>query len=184
MILISGLSGCAGVVIGGAATGAAIVHDRRTTGTILDDQSIEFKAKHALHKDEGLRHQAHLNVTSFNKILLLSGEAPNSALKQQAGKIVSSLDQVRHLHNEVRIAAPSSLMSRTGDSITTGKVKTSLIGLKGLEDFDFTRVKVVTENGVVFLMGLVTRKEANAVTDAARRVSGVQKVIKLFEYQD
>lgn len=183
-ILLPGLSGCAGLVIGGAATGASVVHDRRTAGTVVEDQSIELKAKTGLFKDEELRQQTHLNVTSYNNIVLLSGEAPNAVLKQRAGKIVASVEKVRHVHNEVQIAAPSSMMSRSSDSVITAKVKTSMLGIKGLEDFDPTRVKVVTENSVVFLMGLVTRKEAGAVTEAARQVSGVQRVVKLFEYLD
>jgi len=183
-IVLSGLSGCAGLVIGGAAAGAVIVHDRRTTGTMLDDQSIELSSKKALRNDEELRKLAHLNITSFNNIVLISGEAPNSVLKQRAGKIVSSVTKIRHVHNELKISAPSSFMSRISDSLVTTKVKTKMIGLKDLEDFDTTRVKVVTENGIVFLMGLLKHNEATAATEAARRVGGVQKVIKLFEYLD
>jgi len=183
-IILPGLSGCAGLVIGGAAAGAAIVHDRRTTGTMLDDQSIKFSSKKALREDQELRKLAHINITSFNNIVLISGEAPNSVLKQRAGKIVSGVAKIRHVHNEMTIAAPSSLPSRFSDSLTTAKVKTKMVGLKDLEDFDTTRVKVVTENGVVFLMGLLKHNEATAATEAARRVGGVQRVIKLFEYLD
>ncbi len=183
-IVLPGLSGCAGLVIGGAAAGVSIAHDRRTTGTIIDDQSIKLNSKRALREDEKLRKLAHINVTSFNNIVLISGEAPNSVLKQRAGKIVSSVANIRHVHNEMKIAAPSSYMSRFSDSLITAKVKTKMIGLKDLEDFDTTRVKVVTENGVVFLMGLLKHNEATAATEAARRVGGVQKVVKLFEYLD
>ncbi|MEE8342911.1 MAG: BON domain-containing protein [Gammaproteobacteria bacterium] len=183
-IALPGLSGCAGLVIGGAAAGAVIVHDRRTTGTMLDDQSIKRNSKKALREDEELRKLAHINITSFNNIVLISGEAPNSVLKQRAGKIVSGIAKIRHVHNEMTIAAPSSYMSRTSDSLITTKVKAKMVGLKDLEDFDTTRVKVVTENGVVFLMGLLKHNEATAATEAVRRVGGVQKVIKLFEYLD
>jgi len=184
-IVLPGLSGCAALVIGGAAAGGvAIAHDRRTTGTILDDQSIELNSKKALRKNEELHELAHINITSFNKIVLISGEAPNSVLKQRAGKIVSGIAEVRHVHNEMKVAAPSSFMSRISDSLITAKVKTKMVGIKDLDDFDTTRVKVVTESGVVFLMGLLKHNEAIAATEAVRRVGGVQKVIKLFEYLD
>ncbi len=183
-LVLPGLSGCAGLVIGGAAAGVSIAHDRRTTGTIVDDQSIKLSSKQALREDEELRELAHINVTSFNNIVLISGETPNSVLKQRAGKIVSGITKVRHVHNELKIAAPSSFTSRFSDSLITAKVKTKMIGLKDLDDFDTTRVKVVTESGVVFLLGLLNRDEATAATEAARRVGGVQKVIKLFEYLD
>ena len=127
---------------------------------------------------------AHIVVTSFNNVVLISGQAPNAVLKQRAGKIVSGIPKVRSTYNEVQIEAPSTLLSRSGDSLITARVKTAMVGLEGLEDFDTTRVKVVTENSVVFLMGLVTRLEAKVVTEEVRSVRGVQKVVKLFEYID
>lgn len=174
------LQGCVpALVIGGAATTAAVVHDRRTAGSIVDDQGIEFKALAALRSDEDLYRQAHINVTSYNSIVLLTGEAPTEALRNRALELVRPIDRVRSVHNEIRIAAPSSLTSRASDTLLTGKVKASLVGA---ENIDATRVKVVTEAGVVYLMGLVTRTEADAASDIASRVSGVQRVIKIFEY--
>ncbi len=176
--------GCAPVVVGGAATGAAVAHDRRTAGTVLEDQSIELKALARLREDPEIRDQAHINVTSYNLIVLLTGETPTEAMRHRAAEIVRGIDRVRQVHNELRVAAPSSMMSRSSDTLITAKVKTALFGVKGVEGFDPTRVKVVTENGTVYLMGLVRRVEADAAAEAARTVSGVQRVVKLFEYLD
>lgn len=178
------VQGCAPVLIGGAATGATVAHDRRTAGTFIEDQAIELKAKATLGDDPDLRAQAHLNVTSINMVVLLSGEAPSEALRQRAGELVAKVEKVRRVHNEVQVAAPSSMMTRSSDTLITARVKTALFSIKGLENFDPTRVKVVTENGTVFLMGLLTRAEADATARTASRVGGVQRVVKLFEYQD
>jgi osmotically-inducible protein OsmY len=178
------LSGCAALAFGGLAAGAAVAHDRRTTGTMLEDQNIEIKAAAALARDPELKSRAHLNVTSYNLVVLLSGEAPSEELKLRAGRIVRGIERVRRVHNEVVVAAPSSMMTRSSDTMITARVKTALLGVKGLPGFDATRVKVVTENGTVFLMGIVTRAEADAATEAARTVGGVQRVVRLFEYLD
>lgn len=175
------LGGCAAAVGAGVATGAAVAHDRRTTGTFVDDNLIELKAVGALQSDEELWNYSHLNVTSFNNIVLLTGESPSEALRQRAAQTVANLQKVRKVHNEVVVAAPSSVLSRSGDTLITGKVKTALINNDAV---DATRVKVVTENGVVYLMGLVTQEEGNEATEVARRVGGVQRVVKIFEYID
>ena len=182
LVVLAGTSGCAGLLVGTAATGAAAIHDRRTAGTVLEDQSIEFKARSAINKDKELSRNTHLNIVSFNNIVLVCGEAPDPVSRQRVGQIVSGIEKVRSVHNEIRVAAPSSMMSRTSDTFITAKVKTKLIGIKRMKNFDPSRVKVVTENGVVYLMGLVTRAEAEAVTDAVRLIKGVQRVVKLFEY--
>lgn len=173
-------TGCAPVVVGGAAaTGAAVVHDRRSAGTVLDDQTIEFQALGDLHADKELYKQAHINVTSYNRVALLTGEAPTEELKNRAAEIVRGIEKVRRVHNEITLAAPSSFTSRSADTLLTGRVKAAMVGIKG---FDPTRVKVVTENGVVHLLGLVTRAEAETATEAARTTSGVQRVVRIFEY--
>lgn len=175
-------AGCAPVVVGGAAaTGVAVVHDRRSAGTVIDDQTIEFQALGDLHADKELYKQAHINVTSYNKVALLTGEAPTEELKERAAEIVRGNEKVRRVHNEITLAAPSSFTSRSADTILTGKVKAAMVGIK---DFDLTRVKVVTENGVVYLLGLVTRAEAEIATEAARTTSGVQRVVRIFEYAE
>ncbi len=177
-------SGCAPlVIVGGAATTASIVHDRRTAGSIVEDQAIELRIKNGLRKDSEIKAQAHINVTSYNGIVLLSGEAPTQALVQRAGNIAREAEQVRRVHNEIRIAAPSSSMTRSSDAWITSKVKGSLVGVD-VKGFDPTRVKVVTENGTVFLMGVVYRREADGAVAKTQQVSGVQRIVKLFEYLD
>ena len=178
------LGGCAAVIVGGAAVGASAVHERRSVGTMIDDEGIEWKVRSALSGDESLSSQSHLNVISVNGVLLLVGQTPTEALRQQATKLAQGIDNVRIVHNELTIAAPNSYMTRTSDSYITSKVKTSLFKVKGHEDFDPTRVKVVTENGTVYLMGILYRSEAEDAAKQASRVGGVQKVVKLFEYLD
>lgn len=178
------LYGCAAAVVGGTATGATAVHDRRTVGTFIDDEGIELKARMAIFDDKELNSQIHINIISINGVVLLVGQAPTEAARQKAAELVTPIPKVRLVHNEMTIAAPNSMMTRSSDSLITAKVKTKLFTIKGYENFDPTRVKVVTENGIVYLMGILNHSEADAVTDAARRVGGVQKIVKLFEYLD
>ena len=180
--LITQLWGCAAVAVGGAAaaTGTAVV-DRRTTGTLVEDQTIEVKAYKALNADAELKEQAHFNVTSYNTVVLLSGETPTDAMRQRAMEIVKGVDKVTHVYNELSIAAPSSLTSRGSDSIITTKVKTKLFADKKISGI---QIKVNTEKGVVYLMGIVSRSEAEIATNIARQTGGVQKVVKLFQYTD
>jgi osmotically-inducible protein OsmY len=179
LLFLLTLNGCAAAVLGGAATGAAVAHDRRTAGTVIEDQSIELKAGQALRDDQEINESAHVNVTSYNLVVLVSGEAPNESVRERIINIVRDIPKVTHVYNELTIGSPSTLTSRSSDTLITSKVKTRLFGL---ENFDATRVKVVTEKGVVYLMGLLTKEESDRVTEAARRVGGVQKVVKLFQY--
>lgn len=179
------ISGCAPLVIGAVAVGgASVVHDRRTAGTIVDDQAIEAKTLAALYREPDLMKQSHINVTSYNNIVLLSGETPTEAFRTRAEEITKGMEHVRRVYNELTIAAPSSYMTRSSDSWITTQVKARLVEIRDIKGFDPTRVKVVTENGTVFLMGLVSRQEGNATAESARQVGGVQRVVKLFEYSD
>jgi len=184
ILATSTLYGCAPAVVGGAAATGGAVHDRRTVGTYVDDQGIELKASTAIRKEDELNQQIHINIISVNGVVLMVGQAPTESLRQQAQNIVSGIEKVRHVHNELVIAAPTSLTARSNDTLITAKVKTSRFGIKGLPDYDPTRTKVVTEDGVVYLMGLMYRNEADAVSERARQVGGVEKVVKLFEYLD
>lgn len=175
------LSGCAPLVVAGAGTAAVAAHDRRTLGAFIDDQTIELRAGAAIASDEALKRDSHINVTSVNGIVLLSGEAATSALRDQALAKVREVAGVRRVVNEIRIAPPSTVGARTHDAWLTTKVKTRLIHTEGI---DSTRVKVVTENDAVYLLGLVTRREADVATTAASVVGGVARVVKLFEYID
>ncbi len=178
------LSGCAAAVIGaGAAAGttAVVAHDRRTAGTFIEDQNIELKAAKSFYSDKEINDSSHLNVTSYNLVVLITGETPSEDIRNRIVNIVREIPKVTHVYDELTIAAPSSWTSRTSDSLITSKVKTKLLTL---DNFDGTRVKVVTEKGVVYLMGLLTRTESDVATKVAQETGGVQKVVKLFQYVD
>ena len=177
-------SGCAPLVIGGvAATTASVAHDRRTAGSMIEDDAIKLRVGNAIHDEKSLNKNSNINVTTFNGIVLLSGETPTETFRNQADEIARAQEKVRRVYNELVIAAPSSMMTRSSDSWLTTKVKGSLVGLD-IKGFDPSRVKVTSENGTVFLMGLVYHQEADAAVDATRKVGGVQRVVKLFEYLD
>lgn len=181
LCLMPYISGCALVAVGGAATAATVAVDRRTPGTQLEDQTIEVKAGQALKSNPELNEQAHWNVISYNTVVLLTGETPTDAMRQKALELVKSVDKVTHVYNEITIAAPSSMVARTSDSYITTKVKTQMFANKELTGIE---IKVVTEKGVVYLMGIVSRAESEVATDIARQTGGVQKVVKLFQYTD
>lgn len=174
------LQGCASMIIAGGATAGAMANDRRTSGAYVDDETIEWKIIDVLYQDEQIDQQTHLNATSFNGIVLLTGEIPNQEMRVKIDEKIRKIRGVRQLHDETSIAAPSSMMSRSGDTWITSTVKTAML----TDDTDMgARTKVVTDKGVVYLMGIVSPQEANKLTDIARRVGGVQKVVKVFEYQ-
>jgi len=175
------LQGCVAVAAGGAVAGASAAVDRRTTGALVEDESIELKAVRAIMADKDLNSQSHLNVTSYNTIVLLTGETPTEELRQRAEQVARGVDKVTTVHNEIIIAAPSSMMTRSSDTVITSKVKTKLLADKNIEGVN---IKVVTENGVVYLMGLASRAEAELATEVARQTGGVQKVVKVFQYTD
>ncbi len=188
LLLLAGslalLPGCAALVGTGAmgAAGVASVAtatDRRSAGTVVDDEVIELKALAALRRNDEISPNSHVNATSYNGILLLTGETLNDDTRRQITKLVENIDKVRRVHNELAVAAPSSMLSRSSDSVITAKIKTAL----GRHSFEIAaRTKVVTENGVVYLMGVVRRSEADVSTNIARKIGGVQRVVKLFEY--
>ncbi len=174
------LQGCAAGAVGAAGGSTTVVLDRRTTGTLVDDQLIEFKTIDAFHKDKTLWKRSHINVTSYNNIVLLSGEIPEENLKRRAVALAGGIEKVRQVHDETALAAPSSLLARSSDTWITSKLKASLLQAKAVTAI---RVKVVTERGIVYLLGLVSQAEAEAATELARQISGVQRVVKLFEYR-
>ena len=174
------LHGCAPLVVGGAAaTGYLVSEDRRTVGTITDDQTIETRTSSRI--GDGVKGNIHVNVTSYNGIVLLTGEVPDAAAKDQASRIAQSVEKVRSVYNELSVGPVTALSTRTNDTVTTSKVKARFVdGQK----FNPVHVKVVTENGVVYLMGLVKKQEAADATTIARTTSGVVKVVRLFEYTE
>lgn len=170
------LSACAPLLIGGAMVGTTMmVIDRRTSGTQVEDQSIEFKA---LSRVRELGLPAHVNVTSYNRMVLITGEVPREQDKVAVEQVVSRVDQVRSVFNELAVMEPSTVGSRTQDSIVSGKVKASFVDAK---DVQAHAAKVVTERGIVYLMGRVTEREAARFGDVARSVDGVKKVVRVFE---
>lgn len=178
------LSGCAAAVVGvagAAGATATVAHDRRTTGTFIEDQSIELKAVKSFFSDKEINDSSHINVTSYNTVVLITGETPSEDIRDRIVNIVRNIPKVTHVYDELTIAAPSSWTSRGSDTLITSKVKTRLLTLN---NFDGTRIKVVTEKGVVYLMGLVTRAESDIATGEAQQSGGVQKIVKLFQYID
>lgn len=178
------IQGCAGVVAAGAAAGA-MAQDRRTPGTFIDDQLIERRMLAAMRKDEALWSRIHVNATSINGRVLLTGEAPGESLRSRIDAIAReaerSIPGVRALRSRIAVAAPSSLLSRSNDSLITSKVKAALFGNRDL-NLKALHVKVITERGTVYLMGLLTRNEAERATEIARRIGGVRRVVEFMEY--
>jgi osmotically-inducible protein OsmY len=181
LVLIPLLQGCAAMVVGGAATTAVVAHDRRTTGTMVEDQAIELKAYDLLSRDEEIKQNSRVNVTSYNRMVLLTGQAGSEAVRRRAEQIVSQVEQVRRVVNEIEIGSNVSFGEHSRDVALTAEVKLKLTNVE-IPDFDTMRVKVISERGSVYLMGLLTKQEADAVTDVVRYISGVRRVVKVFEY--
>jgi osmotically-inducible protein OsmY len=175
--ICSALTGCVAVVAGGAAAGGAMAADRRSSGTYVDDEGIEWKALTEINN--ALGDKIHVNVTSYNRNVLLTGEAFDEAAKIKAESIAKDVQNVRNVTNELAVAPATSLTSRSNDSYLTSLVKAEMVKENR---FPANYVKVVTENSVVYLMGMVTRKEAEDAVEIARSTDGVRKVVKVFEY--
>ncbi len=176
--LVGAVAGCVPVMIAGAAGGAAMVAtDRRTAGAQVDDEAIELKVVTRANELYGDR--IHLNVTSFNGVVLLTGEVPDQGAWASLGNVAKGTEKVRVVHNELVVAPLSELGQRSNDTYITSKVKTRMIEAS---KFPPNAVKVVTERGVVYLMGIVSRAEGQAAGDVAATTEGVQRVVKVFEY--
>jgi len=174
--LASALSGCAPLIIGGAAVGAMVTFDRRTSGAQLEDEGIELRSGSRLR--EALGDRAHVNINSYNRQVLLTGEVPNENDKQLAEQVVAKVDNVKGIVNDLAVMANTTLAQRSSDTLVTGKVKASLVDARDLYVGAF---KVVTERGTVYLMGRVTQREADRATQIARNIGGVQRVVRIFE---
>jgi len=177
LALAGALQGCIAPVAVGVGSGALMAADRRTNGAYIEDEAIENKALNEIahrYKD-----QVHVNVTSFNRRVLVSGEVPDAAIKAAVGKIVADTEAVAAVNNELVVSGLSSFASRSNDTLITSNVKTQFLASN---KFKANHVKVVTENGTVFLLGLVCKPEADAATDIASAASGVERVVRLFEY--
>lgn len=171
------LSACAPLLVGGAIVGSSMVAiDRRTSGTQIDDQTIEIRANKRINDTIGDR--GGVAVTSYNRIVLLTGSVPTEADKAAVARVVGAIDNVRSVVDEVSVGPGASFGERSKDTLLTSKVKASFVDAK---DIQVNAFKVVTERGVVYLMGRVTEREANRAAEIARGVSGVVKVVKVFE---
>jgi osmotically-inducible protein OsmY len=177
LAVIISLASCVPIVAGGAAAGGAVAADRRTSGIFVEDENIELKA--VKYAETTLGENAHINITSYNRNVLLTGEAPDEETKAKAEAFVKSIQNVLTVTNEIVVGPKSSLSSRSNDVYLTSKVKTQFVTENR---FQANYVKVVTENSVVYLLGIVNKTEAEAATEIASNTSGVEKVVKVFEY--
>jgi len=175
--LISQITACVPVVVGGAAATGAMAADRRTSGIYVEDENIELKAVKKMETNLG--EDAHVNVTSYNRNVLLTGEVPVAESKSKAESLVKEITNTRSITNEITVGPKSTIGSRSNDSYITSKIKTKFVTEN---KFPANYVKVVTENGVVYLLGIVTNKEADEAVEIARNTDGVTKVVKVFEY--
>ena len=175
-VAVTSLSGCAPLLVGGAVATGIIATDRRTAGAQLEDQAIEIKVASAVRQELGDR--VHLNVTSFNRKVLLTGEVTTAGEKERIEKIAQSQDNVQSVVNDLAQMPASSLTQRSKDTVITSRVKAAFIDAK---DLQANAVKVVTERGIVYLMGRVTSREAKRATDIVRGMSGVAKVVRVFD---
>ena len=174
------LSGCPAIAVGAATGGALITNDERTTGALVEDETIELKIRAQLHQSIG--GVTNINATSYNRRVLLTGQAPTKQTKKQALALANGVENVRTVLDQVTIGGPSSLASRAADAALTAKAKFAICRLQ-IQDFSCLDVKIVTEQGVLYLLGLVSKQQAAIAIDTVRNVSGVIKVVKVFEFR-
>lgn len=174
-------SGCAPVILAGGASGAIVANDERTAGAFIEDQEIELKL--AFQISEEIGRQVNVNVTSVNRRALLTGQVPTEKLHRHVLEIVNGVANIREVIDRLDIAGPSSVTARAADTTLTAKVKSALCGVQ-TPGFSCLDVKVVSESGVVYLMGLVTKSQAEIAVQRVRETSGVLKAVKVFEYID
>lgn len=179
LIIFSVLQGCTAVAVVAVTTGASMATDRRSFGNQIDDQSIEVKAYNEITKNKSLNENTNIHIISLNGSVLIIGQAPNTYLRDQVVKIINDLDGVVRIHNQIRIGNLISVTTKTNDVWLTSKVKSALFAS---DEVNGKAIKVITENAEVFLMGLVTQKEADAAINITRNISGVNRVFKAFEY--
>lgn len=175
------LQACGPAFISSATTAATLLHDRRTTGTIIEDKAIELRAADLLRQEPQLKENARVKVAAFNRNLLIMGQAPDQQTADEIEQLFKEIKEVDKVYNELEIGDRKPITAYTNDSWITTKVKAAAFGR---DQVDPLRVKVYTEDGTVYLMGLVTRKEADLASDSTRGIEGVQRVVRVFEYTD
>lgn len=179
LLVVPVIQGCFGVAATGTAIGGLTMQDRRTPGKYIDDEVIELSVLSSILRDDAILNQAHISATSYNGRVLLTGEAPGESLRRRVVEIARGIPGVQSVQNEIALQAPSTLAARAADSVVTGRVKVALLAGKEIRS---VHVKVVTERGIVYLMGLLRQDEADRATEVARRVAGVRRVVKVMEY--
>lgn len=179
LVLFSVLQGCAAVAVVAVTTGASMATDRRSIGNQIDDQSIEVEAYNEIVKNKSLNDNTNLHVISVNGSVLIIGQAPTTHLRDQAIAVINKIDGVVRIHNQIRIGNLTSITTQTNDVWLTSKVKSALFSSDKVSG---NKIKVITENAEVFLMGLVTKEEADMAINITRNISGVNRVYKAFEY--
>ncbi len=180
-VLVFQMAGCTTAVVGGAATGVAMVHDRRTAPTMLEDQAIEIKSLKLLLDHPEISKHSNISITSYNLKVLLTGEADTQEISDHFAELVSNIQRVELVHNEVIIGPSGTFLEQTNDVYLTSKIKLALLSVDG-EASDPTRVKVVSSQGTAFLMGIIRPEEAQKVVEKVRFITGVKRVVKVFEY--
>lgn len=181
LLILLQVAGCAPVIVAGAATGASLANDRRTAGTIIDDQGIEMRASNALYADKLFDDQTNISVISYNRVVLLTGQVQSEQQRTQAVQVVRQAGNIKTVHNELTLGPAIDYKARNHDTWLTTKIKKALIQNPQVAAL---QIKVVSENSQVYLMGLVTRAEAREAAQTAQQVEGVQGVITVFEYLD
>jgi osmotically-inducible protein OsmY len=176
------LSGCVAAVVGGTAAGVG--HDRRSWTTVISDRNIQATAYDNFNKDKELALKNNVSIVVYNGVMLLAGEVRTEELRQRAEQRVGNYEGVRRLVNEIEVREPEGFLSQRRDNTITAHVKTALLDIVDMPGFDPTRVNVTTVHRTVYLMGLLTREEADRVAEIARNVAGVEKVVRVLEYQD
>ncbi len=174
---VVGLSACLPLMMGGAVVGGLVATDRRTSGTVLEDEGIEVRAASRIRENVGDR--AHVNLTSYNRQVLITGEVPSAQDKQLVEKVVAGVDNVRNIVNDLAIMGNSTFTQRSSDTLVTGRVKAALVDAKDLFASAF---KIVTERGTTYVMGRVTQREAKRATDIISNTPGVQRVVRVLEF--
>ncbi|WP_298443264.1 division/outer membrane stress-associated lipid-binding lipoprotein [uncultured Ferrimonas sp.] len=179
-LLVSQLAGCAAAIVAGTVGTAVMVNDNRSVGSQIDDHTIELEVMAALSNHKDLSNQTRISATSVNQQVLLVGQVPNQMLHTKAVQLIKQIDGVERVHDQLRTGNPLGFTSRSNDSWITTKVKSRMLSNDKLNSL---RIKVVTENREVFLLGVISQQEAKLAVDIARNTDGVSKVIKVFQYR-
>ena len=180
ILFIFPLSGCipAAFVVG-AAAGGSIIYDKRPVKTMMHDRHISQTSQNLIDQDPQLQDHSHISIAAFNGIVLMVGQAATPQLRQHAYDLVNQVKGIKRIYNEVTVSGNTSLLTRSNDAWITGKIKSAMLAKPGLQS---SQIKVITEDGIAYLMGLVSQKQAALAVDAARKISGVRKVVKVFQY--